>query len=39
MSTDDTTHLRDFDTGGRQAKLTNQRSVRIRLGGNFADFV
>ena len=33
MSTDDTTHLRDFDTGGRQAKLTNQRSVRIRSGG------
>ena len=40
MSTDDTTHLKqDFDVGGRRPKLHNQRSVRIRIGGNFADFV
>jgi hypothetical protein len=31
----------DFDAGGRGAagKIRNQRSVKIRLGGNFKDYV
>lgn len=42
MSTDDVSHLKhDFDAGGRGAagKIRNQRSVKIRLGGNFKDYV
>lgn len=41
-STDDVSHLKqDFDAGGRGAagKIRNQRSVKIRLGGNFKDYV
>ncbi len=42
MSTDDVSHMKhDFDAGGRGAagKIRNQRSVKIRLGGNFRDYV
>ena len=42
MSTDDVSHLKqDFDAGGRGAagKIRNQRSIKIRLGGNFKDYV
>jgi hypothetical protein len=42
VSTDDTSHLKqDFDSGGRGAlgKNRNQRSVKIRLGGDFRGYV